>query len=163
MIIICISRRRASSLQDVRVYRGADVTSDHHLLVTAMKMKLKAKSSPTGNTVHNAYNVEQLRVDETNKQRGIKEQIRSSTSSRQYVEESWLLFKDAVNETVESVLGKKRGKRRERWILASTWKIIDERRESCCSNYDAVKRLMIDERCQTLFIARQHTAADARY
>jgi len=71
-------------------------------------MKLKAKSSPTGNTVHNAYNVEQLKVDETNKQRGIKEQIRSSSSSRQYVEESWLLFKDAVNETVESVLGKKK-------------------------------------------------------
>ena len=42
------------------------MTSDHHLLVTAMKMKLKAKSSPTGNTVHNAYNVEQLKVDETN-------------------------------------------------------------------------------------------------
>jgi len=62
-----ISRRWASSLQDVRVYRGADVASDHHqvLLVADMKMKLKAKSSPTGNTVHNAYNVEQLKVDET--------------------------------------------------------------------------------------------------
>ena len=30
---ICISKRFRRSVQDVRVYRGADVASDHHLVV----------------------------------------------------------------------------------------------------------------------------------
>jgi len=127
---ICISRRWASSLQDVRVYRGADVASDHHLLVTDMKMKLKAKSSPTGNTVHNAYNVEQLKVDETSEAYNValenKFEVLQAAGN---VEESWMLFRNAVNETADSVLGKRRGKRKERWISSSTWKIIDERRD----------------------------------
>jgi len=37
----CISKRWASSQQDVRAYRGADVGSDHMLLVAQVKLKLK--------------------------------------------------------------------------------------------------------------------------
>ena len=37
-----------SSLRDVRVYRGADVASDHHLLVAKLKMKLKTLQRPRG-------------------------------------------------------------------------------------------------------------------
>ena len=32
--------RRWSSLQDVRVLRGADVGSDHHLLITKVRLKI---------------------------------------------------------------------------------------------------------------------------
>ena len=39
---ICYSHRWSSSVEDVRVYRGADVASDHHLVVARLKMKLKA-------------------------------------------------------------------------------------------------------------------------
>ena len=38
---VCISRRFRRSLQDVRVKRGADAASDHHLLVANIKLKLK--------------------------------------------------------------------------------------------------------------------------
>lgn len=38
---VCIGKRFRRSLQDVRVRRGADVASDHHLLVTRIKLKLK--------------------------------------------------------------------------------------------------------------------------
>lgn len=38
---ICISRKFRRSLQDVRVKRGADAASDHHLLVANIKLKLK--------------------------------------------------------------------------------------------------------------------------
>ena len=36
---ICIARKFKQSLSDVRVRRGADAGSDHHLLVAAMKLK----------------------------------------------------------------------------------------------------------------------------
>ncbi len=38
---ICISKKFRRSLQDVRVRRGADVASDHHLLTLRIKLKLK--------------------------------------------------------------------------------------------------------------------------
>ena len=37
----CISRKFRRSLEDVRVLRGADVVSDHHLLIAKVKIKLK--------------------------------------------------------------------------------------------------------------------------
>ena len=40
---ICISWRWTSALQDVRVYHGTDVASDHYLLVAKLKMKLKCR------------------------------------------------------------------------------------------------------------------------
>ena len=39
---ICVSRRWASSIQDVRANRGADVGSDHYLVTAIMRMKLKS-------------------------------------------------------------------------------------------------------------------------
>src|SRR6218665_1816245 len=45
---ICVQGRWMSSLRDVRVYRGADVASDHHLLVAKLKVKLKTPQRPRG-------------------------------------------------------------------------------------------------------------------
>ena len=41
---ICISQKFKRSMQDVRVHRGADAASDHHLVLTKLKLKLKSKS-----------------------------------------------------------------------------------------------------------------------
>ena len=40
---ICIGRKFRRSMQDVRVQRGADAASDHHLVLARMKMKLKKR------------------------------------------------------------------------------------------------------------------------
>ncbi|CAG2208032.1 Craniofacial development protein 2 [Mytilus edulis] len=42
---ITISQRWRSSLQDVRVKRGADAASDHHLVIGSIKMKLLAQKN----------------------------------------------------------------------------------------------------------------------
>lgn len=38
---VCITKKFRRSLQDIRVKRGADAASDHHLLIARMKLKLK--------------------------------------------------------------------------------------------------------------------------
>ena len=43
---ICISRQWQTALQDVRVYRGPDVASDHYLPAAMLKLKLKQRRSP---------------------------------------------------------------------------------------------------------------------
>ena len=44
---ICIGKTFRRSLQDVRVKRGADAASDHHLLVAILKLKLKKNRMET--------------------------------------------------------------------------------------------------------------------
>ena len=38
---ICISKRLRRSQRDVRVYKGADVASDHYLVVAKLRLKLR--------------------------------------------------------------------------------------------------------------------------
>ena len=40
---ICIGRKFRRSMQDVKIQRGADAASDHHLVLARMKMKLKKR------------------------------------------------------------------------------------------------------------------------
>ena len=44
---MCINQRFRSALQNVRVYRGADVGSHRQLLVAKVKLKLKRIQKPT--------------------------------------------------------------------------------------------------------------------
>ena len=60
---ICISRKFRRSWQDVRAMRGADVSSDHHLLMTTVKLRLKRFT--TANSTRTNYNVGLLRDKNT--------------------------------------------------------------------------------------------------
>ena len=60
---ILISQRWRTSLQDVRVKRGATIGSDHHLVVTSLKIKLAARK-PFVNTRRN-FDVKKLRDPNT--------------------------------------------------------------------------------------------------
>ncbi|VDP46825.1 unnamed protein product [Schistosoma margrebowiei] len=53
-----------STIEDVRTKRGADIASDHHLLVAKMKLKLK-KHWTTGRTISQTFNTAFLQ--DTNK------------------------------------------------------------------------------------------------
>jgi hypothetical protein len=43
---VAISKKRRRSLLDIRSYRGADVASDHHLVVAQLRLKLAANKLP---------------------------------------------------------------------------------------------------------------------
>ena len=60
---ICISRKFRRSWRDVRVMRGADVSSDHHLVTTTMRLRRKRYAN-TNNT-RRRYNVGLLRNKDT--------------------------------------------------------------------------------------------------
>ena len=59
---ICISQKFRRSMQDVRVHRGADGASDHHLVLTKLKLKLKSRVEKRKNRTR--YNVEFLKDKE---------------------------------------------------------------------------------------------------
>uniref|UniRef100_A0A183KNJ4 Endo/exonuclease/phosphatase domain-containing protein n=1 Tax=Schistosoma curassoni TaxID=6186 RepID=A0A183KNJ4_9TREM len=61
---ICVNKKFRRMMEDVRTKRGADTVSDHHLLVTKVKLKLK-KHWTMGRTISQKFNTAFLR--DTNK------------------------------------------------------------------------------------------------
>ncbi|VDP22533.1 unnamed protein product [Schistosoma margrebowiei] len=57
---ICINKRFRRTMEDVRTKRGADIASNHHLLVAKMKLKLK-KHLTIGRTIAQMFDTAFLR------------------------------------------------------------------------------------------------------
>ncbi|XP_078619529.1 uncharacterized protein LOC144886675 [Branchiostoma floridae x Branchiostoma japonicum] len=125
---ICINQRWKSALLDIRVYRGADVGSDHHLLGAKMKLRLKKlavkkKMKP--------FATDKLKDPMMSEKYQLKLQNRFQVLQEmgQDVETQWSLFKETVTKSAEETIGRRRGSRKEQWIKDHTWDLIDERRK----------------------------------
>lgn len=74
------------------------------------------------------YAVEKLK--NTNLSSSYHKELRKKLKVPQHpsIEEQWSLFSHAITETAETVLGRRMGTNKERWITEKTLKLIDERR-----------------------------------
>ena len=111
---------------DVRVYRGADIGSDHHLLMATYRLRLKRKKQckPI-----RPIAVEKLKDTKTAEQFKIKlenqfQLLQDATD----IEDQWTGFKNTMIEVAEETIGRRRGTQKERWIQDRTWQLIDERK-----------------------------------
>ena len=124
----CISKRFRRSLEDLKVKRGADVGSDHHLLLAKVKLHLKQHSNRTG--TKRRYQVSLLEGD---KKEEFQLQLRNRYSvlaelrEDQDVEAQWQGVKDAITSTCEEVLGERKAEHKE-WISQKTLQLIERRR-----------------------------------
>ena len=123
---ILINGKWKSSLQDVRVYRGADCGSDHDLVVGQVKLKLRIARKR--NLRSRKIDSDKLRDTETRDRFRIELQNRfqllSSDSEREISLDD---FNKAIIETGETILGfKERAKKV--WIQPATWHKIEERK-----------------------------------
>ena len=127
---VCISKKFRRSLQDVRVKRGADVASDHHLLVARMKLKLKRHY--TEQTAYRTrYNTsllkdqakkEEFKISLFNKFQVLQEILEDETT-----EGKWQSMKETVQSTCQEVLGNRKQAHKE-WMTAGTLSKIEERK-----------------------------------
>ena len=123
---IAITRKHRSALLDVRSFRGADIGLTDHYLVKA-KLRLKLLKHVDSNPPR-LYDIEKLKDD------SISQLFQSSLESKleefpdNDVEVPWSIWRDAVRETAENVLGYRRG-RKEEWISNSTWDLIQEKKK----------------------------------
>lgn len=117
----------------MRVHRGADVATDHYLVVAVVKIKLKNQARKKTQKV---LDVQKLKVVETRQQFQLELKNRFSILAEYEedadeewgVEEQWRMLKDTVTNTAQKVIGFRRGTRKEQWITRNTWSAIDERR-----------------------------------
>nr|KAG5689406.1 hypothetical protein BaRGS_017924 [Batillaria attramentaria] len=129
---ICISRKFSRSWRDVRVMRGADVSSDHHLLATTLRLRLKRHTN--ANNTRTRYNVGLLRNTETqaafrislsNRFQPLQDLIEDSGMD---IETQWEHREKLWHDTCEEVLGKRKTQHKE-WISADTIKKLEVRKK----------------------------------
>lgn len=128
---VCVSKQFRRSLQDVRVKRGADVASDHHLLTARLKLKLRKNWMESANK-RKQYDVrlmrdtvirDTFRITLSNKFQVLQEMLEEEDT----IEQRWKNTRDVIIETCEEVLGHRKHQHKE-WISAETLRKMDTRK-----------------------------------
>ncbi|GFS05781.1 craniofacial development protein 2 [Elysia marginata] len=99
---ICFVKRFRRSFQDVRVMRGAGVSSDHHLIMTTLKLKLK--KYPATNAVRKRYNAQTLQIKDVQEKFQISiangfSALRDIIENETDIEKHWQHTKNIWHET----------------------------------------------------------------
>ncbi|VDP48168.1 unnamed protein product [Schistosoma margrebowiei] len=129
---IYINKIFRRTMDDVRTSRGADVASDHHLVVANLKLKLK-NNWTTGQTALQRFNTAFLRDTDkrnefkialNNRFQALQDLLKEEETS---MEDSWKDIKEALTSTCQEVLGLKKYHHKE-WITTETLDKIKERK-----------------------------------
>ena len=126
---ITIGRKWRRSLHDVRVKRGADAASDHHLVVATLLIKLKAYNDQARRPLHK-FNVHSLKEKEKKEEFKIELRNKFSVLSllpEETVEEQWHSLREVWTTTCNTILGKKTRQHKE-WLTTGTWTLIADRK-----------------------------------
>ena len=125
---ICMSSRWRSSLLDVRTQRGADIGSDHSLVVGKVCIKLKTIKQKKVTKPFAIHKLKNVTVSER-----FSEMVQNrfgEVRPANDIENQWTNFMSTTKECAEEVVGRRRGSQKERWISDESWSLIDERKEA---------------------------------
>jgi hypothetical protein len=104
---VAISKKWRSSLLDVRSYRGADVASDHHLVVAQLRLKLAINKIHSPRLTRKNFNIEKLNHEETRKE--FEEELKKSLEHERMADlnpsEHWTAIKETMLAKSENILG----------------------------------------------------------
>ena len=127
-------KRFRNSVKVARVYRSADTGSDHYLVITTIKLRLKKHQSKKSSRVK--YDTAKLENQDYLKAFTIslkkKYQVLGNRApakeNNEEVERDSMIMKKACTETTKEVLGRPR-KKKKPWISIELWNMIDQREE----------------------------------
>ena len=129
---IIISGKWRMSLQDVRVYRGADIYSDHYLVTARIKLKLHRVVPQSQCRKH--QDVTKLTCPVTKQEFVLELRNRFSAladtqgESDHKTRNKWDTTKKTYVEAATKVLGHKKKNHKE-WLTPGTWKMTEERKQ----------------------------------
>ncbi|VDP29660.1 unnamed protein product [Schistosoma margrebowiei] len=147
---ICINKKFRRTMEDVRTKRGADIASDHHLLIAKMKLKLK-KYWTTERTISQKFNTAFLRdTDKLNKFKIVlsnKLQVFHDLLNGEGItmESNWKGIKESITSTCHEVLGHKKHHHKE-WITVDRLYKIQTQAEYTEVNKQVKRSIRTDKR-----------------
>ena len=127
---ICISGRFRRSWMDVRVMRGADASSDHHLVLTSVRLRLRSHTNVM--RTRTKYNVGLLKNKDTQEEFKIKlsnkfQALQELVEGENDIEIHWDHTKSLLHDTCEVTLGKVKTQNKQ-WISSDTVHRLEERK-----------------------------------
>ena len=134
---IMVRKRFSNSVKDCRTYQGADINSDHSLLVSKMKFRLKKIEK---RKIKEQYNLDMLKQDNIQKQYAVEvrnrfnallceESVQSDNGDESRIEKKWKCFKESVHEATKECTEKIERKKNKEWMTDDILKLMEERRE----------------------------------
>jgi hypothetical protein len=129
---ICINRKFRCSLTDVRAIRGADVFSDHHLVVAKLRLKLKRnlKNEARRKPKFNVNYLKDLKVNQhysltlSNKYQVLQDLIQEDEETS--IHDNRTNIKETLNQTCGEILGRQKTKHKE-WISEESYRKIERK------------------------------------
>ena len=133
---IMVRRRFSNSVKDCRTYPGADINSDHCLLVSKMNFRLKRIEK---RKVKEQYNLDMLKQEHIQKKYGVEvtnrfndllceESTQEDVSVEMRVERKWECFKKSLHEATEECIEKIERKKHKEWMTDEILKSMEERK-----------------------------------
>ncbi len=122
-------------MKDTRVFRSADIGSDHYLVCTTIKLRLKTKPREKKNT-RVKYNTTRLKNEAILKTFTINlrnrlqvlEDEETGIEDNEEVERDSQVMEKAYTEVAEATLGRPRTNKKP-WISEESWSLVDQREE----------------------------------
>ena len=128
---IAINQERRRTLRNVRSYRGADIGSDHQLVIATLKLKLKAPNKKVDRVPR--YNTMKL-LENEHKEAFVLEccnwfaVLETITEEERTINEEWRDIRNVYQSVGREVLGTE-VTRRKPWISDETWETIKRRQK----------------------------------
>ncbi|VDO49936.1 unnamed protein product [Schistosoma margrebowiei] len=126
---ICINKKFRRTMEDVRSRRGADITSDHHLVVANLKLKLK-KNWTSEQTALQRFNTaflrdsNKLKITLNNRFQALRHILKEEETT---MEDNWKGINEALTSTCQEVLAHNKHHHKE-WFSTETLDMIKERK-----------------------------------
>ena len=129
---IAVSRLWRKSVNDIRNKRGADVGTDHHLLIGQFQIKLMSfgKRKYLSRKIYdlNAFKDENRKKEFSIELKNRFELLQKENEGNNLeIEDIWNNTKTMFTETSEKILGYKNNQKKD-WITNETWNKIEERK-----------------------------------
>ena len=147
---IMINQRFRNAVKQCCSYPGADINSDHNLVIAKVQLKLRKlqtmKQQPK-------LQLKRLREDkEVRKQFQIEVSNRFEVLQRceeNDIEEEWCNFEGVLNESAQAIIPKTSRKKKQKWMTNSILDMMDERRKAKGNDSRKYKELdrEINQKC----------------
>ena len=126
---IAINKKWRRSMRDVKAVRGADVGSDHNLVLCKLQLKLKRVNRKAS---HQLFDSVKLKDPTIKANFALELQNRFSLLENlpeEDINTQCEKILDVYKETSQTILGHRKKQRKE-WISNVTWNLIEKRREA---------------------------------
>lgn len=128
---IMTKQRFRNQVKQCKTYPGADINSDHNLVI--METQLKYKILKKGRCIKK-WNLEMLKIEEKiiefeNKCHKEFHNIKTNVINSHTVEEKWNIIKRTLKSQAREVIGSQRKESRKPWMTDEIIKLINERRK----------------------------------